>query len=43
MFIDLGYEGKACEKLKLDDRDYEFLCSRLLFLTTYGTSVDLMS
>jgi len=41
MFIDLGYEGKACEKLKLDDRDYEFLCSRLLFLTTYGTSVDL--
>lgn len=41
MFIDLGYEGKACEKLKVDDRDYEFLCSRLLFLTTYGTSVDL--
>ncbi|KAJ1327827.1 Guanine nucleotide exchange factor synembryn [Microdochium nivale] len=40
-FIDLGYEGKACERLKNDDRDDEFLCSRLLFLTTYGTSVDL--
>lgn len=43
MFIDLGYEGKACERLKNDDRDDEFLCSRLLFLTTYGTSVDLNS
>ncbi|KAH7027778.1 guanine nucleotide exchange factor [Microdochium trichocladiopsis] len=41
MFIDLGYEGKACERLKNDDPDDEFLCSRLLFLTTYGTSVDL--
>ncbi|KXJ91293.1 guanine nucleotide exchange factor [Microdochium bolleyi] len=41
MFVELGYEGKACERLKNDDRDDEFLCSRLLFLTTYGTTVDL--
>lgn len=41
MFVDLGYEEKACNKLKNDNRDDEFLISRLIFLTTYGTNVDL--
>lgn len=41
MFIDLGYEEKACNKLKTDDRDDEFLISRLIFLTTYNPSIDL--
>ncbi len=40
-FVDLGYEPQACGKLKNDNRDDEFLISRLIFLTTYGTSVDL--
>jgi hypothetical protein len=39
--VDLGYEPKACRKLKNDSRDDEFLISRLILLTTYGTSVDL--
>ncbi|KAI5927187.1 guanine nucleotide exchange factor [Camillea tinctor] len=41
MFVDLGYEAKACNKLKNDSRDDEFLVSRILFLTTYGTNADL--
>ena len=41
MFVDLGYDAKACSKLKDDDRDYEFLVSRMLFLTTYGTNAKL--
>ncbi|KAH8906265.1 hypothetical protein BR93DRAFT_969470 [Coniochaeta sp. PMI_546] len=41
MFVDLGYEAKACNKLKNDNRDDEFLISRLIFLTTYNTTVDL--
>lgn len=41
MFIDLGYEATACNKLKNDDRDDEFLISRLIFLTTYNPTVDL--
>ncbi len=40
-FVDLGYEPKACSKLSNDNRDDEFLISRLIFLTTYGTTVDL--
>jgi hypothetical protein len=40
-FVDLGYEPKACSKLKNDSRDDEFLVSRLILLTTYGTSIDL--
>ncbi|AEO53296.1 guanine nucleotide exchange factor synembryn-like protein [Thermothelomyces thermophilus ATCC 42464] len=40
-FVDLSYEDKACAKLKNDNRDDEFLVSRLLLLTTYGTSIDL--
>ncbi|KUI58140.1 Synembryn-A [Cytospora mali] len=40
-FVDLGYEAKACEQLKRDTWDDEFLCSRVIFLTTYGTNIDL--
>jgi hypothetical protein len=43
MFVDLGYEAKACAKLKNDNRDDEFLISRLIFLTTYDTTVNLVS
>lgn len=41
MFIDLEYEAKACAQLKRDTWDDEFLVSRVIFLTTYGTNVDL--
>ena len=34
-FADLGYGPKACEKLKNDNRDDEFLVSRVLLLSTY--------
>ncbi|RYO79519.1 hypothetical protein DL764_010013 [Monosporascus ibericus] len=40
-FVDLGYEAKACSKLRNDNRDDEFLVSRVLFLTTYGTDANL--
>jgi hypothetical protein len=41
MFVELGYETQACEKLKNDSRDDEFLVSRILFLLTYGTKADI--
>ncbi|KAI1342917.1 guanine nucleotide exchange factor [Xylariaceae sp. FL0016] len=41
VFVDLGYEAKACDKLKNDDRNDEFLVSRVIFLTTYNTNIDL--
>ncbi|KAI0468429.1 guanine nucleotide exchange factor [Xylaria cf. heliscus] len=41
MFVDLGYEAKACDKLKNDSRDDEFLVSRIVFLTTYDTNINL--
>ncbi|GAW11715.1 hypothetical protein ANO14919_010650 [Xylariales sp. No.14919] len=40
-FVDLGYEAKVCNKLKNDNRDDEFLASRLVFLTTYDTDTKL--
>lgn len=40
-FVDLGYESKACAQLKRETWDDEFLVSRVIFLTTYGTNVDL--
>ncbi len=43
MFVNLGYESKACNKLKNDSRDDEFLVSRILFLTTYGTNIKLLA
>ncbi|KAI1854193.1 hypothetical protein JX265_000597 [Neoarthrinium moseri] len=36
IFVDLGYESKACQQLKNDNRDDEFLVSRIIFLTTYA-------
>ncbi|KAI0396535.1 guanine nucleotide exchange factor [Xylariaceae sp. FL0594] len=41
MVVDLGYEAKACNKLKNDDCEDEFLVSRVLFLTTYDTDLKL--
>ncbi|KAL2270990.1 hypothetical protein VTJ83DRAFT_361 [Remersonia thermophila] len=41
IFVDLGCELKACTKLKSESPEDEFLASRLLLLTTYGTTVDL--
>ncbi|KAK7953421.1 hypothetical protein PG996_014312 [Apiospora saccharicola] len=41
MFVDLGFESKACNQLKNDNRDDEFLVSRVIFLTTYNTTVDI--
>ncbi|KAK8110840.1 guanine nucleotide exchange factor [Apiospora kogelbergensis] len=41
MFVDLGFESKACSQLKNDNRDDEFLISRVIFLTTYNTNVDI--
>lgn len=41
VFVDLGCETKACSKLKTDSPDDEFLVSRVIFLTTYGTSIKL--
>lgn len=39
--MDLGYEQKACNKLKNDSRDDEFLVSRIIFLTTYDSNVNI--
>jgi hypothetical protein len=41
IFVDLGYESKACNKLKNDSRDDEFLVSRIIFLTTYDSNVNI--
>lgn len=41
MFVDLGYEAKLCTVMKRDSFDDEFLVSRILFLTTYQTSIKL--
>ncbi|KAI1355345.1 guanine nucleotide exchange factor [Xylaria sp. FL0043] len=41
IFVDLGYEAKVCDKLKNDNRDDEFLASRIIFLTTYNTDMKL--
>ncbi|KAJ2976296.1 hypothetical protein NUW58_g8121 [Xylaria curta] len=41
IFVDLGYEAKVCDKLKNDSFDDEFLVSRIVFLTTYGTNAKL--
>lgn len=43
IFLDLGYEPKTCSRLKHDSRDDEFLVSRIMFLTTYGTNINLES
>ncbi|KAF9878645.1 guanine nucleotide exchange factor synembryn [Colletotrichum karsti] len=43
IFVNLGYEEKACKKLKNDSFDDEFLVSRVLFLTTYNTNIDMVA
>lgn len=40
-FVDFGCEAKACDKLSKGNWEDEFLLSRIIFLTTYGTSVKL--
>lgn len=42
-FVDLGYAPKAATRLKNSDLDEEFVISRILFLLTYTTNVDLES
>ncbi|OLN86820.1 Synembryn-like protein C3E7.04c [Colletotrichum chlorophyti] len=42
MFVDLGFEDLACKRLKNENFDDEFLVSRVLFLTTYDTKIDLL-
>lgn len=41
MFVDNGFAPRACTELKTENWDNEFLISRILFLSTYGTNVDL--
>lgn len=41
MVVDLGCIPKACNKLKANNSDDEFLLSRIIFFTTYGTNVQL--
>ncbi|KAF1967116.1 hypothetical protein BU23DRAFT_559663 [Bimuria novae-zelandiae CBS 107.79] len=38
--VDLGYAPKAASKLKNENSDDEFLCSRILFLMTYDTNAN---
>ncbi|RDL40874.1 Uncharacterized protein BP5553_00853 [Venustampulla echinocandica] len=40
-FVDLEYMSKACNKLKFDSWEDEFLVSRIVFLTTYDTNIDI--
>ncbi|KAF2151885.1 hypothetical protein K461DRAFT_294758 [Myriangium duriaei CBS 260.36] len=40
-FVDLEYPGPAAERLKNDDRDDEFLASRLIFFSTYTGKLDI--
>ncbi|ORY57142.1 guanine nucleotide exchange factor [Pseudomassariella vexata] len=42
IFVNLGFESRACAQLKNDNRDDEFLISRVLFLTTYGTNTNIL-
>lgn len=41
ILIDFDYGAKACARLKNGSWDDEFLISRIIFLTTYGTNVNL--
>ncbi|KAJ5579813.1 uncharacterized protein N7459_005798 [Penicillium hispanicum] len=40
VFVDTGNGGKLAERLKTDSSEDEMITSRLLFLSTYGTSMD---
>ncbi|KAF2223789.1 guanine nucleotide exchange factor [Elsinoe ampelina] len=39
--LDLGCAPKAAERMKTDDRDDEFLTSRILFFSTYTAKLDI--
>ncbi|KAG6006335.1 hypothetical protein E4U21_007138 [Claviceps maximensis] len=41
IFVREEYPAQACARLKTDCWDDEFLLSRILFLSTYGTDIDL--
>ncbi|KAE8147970.1 guanine nucleotide exchange factor [Aspergillus avenaceus] len=40
LFVNTGYGGKLAEKLKCDSSDDEMIISRILFLSTYDTTMD---
>ncbi|KAK4227236.1 guanine nucleotide exchange factor [Podospora fimiseda] len=40
-FVSTGYALKACRRLQNNNPDDEFLVSRLLLLSTYGTNIDM--
>ncbi|KAJ9222281.1 hypothetical protein DTO169C6_5410 [Paecilomyces variotii] len=40
IFVDTGYGGKLAEMLKTDSSDDEMIISRILFLSTYDTTMD---
>ncbi|RDA95423.1 hypothetical protein CP533_5483 [Ophiocordyceps camponoti-saundersi (nom. inval.)] len=42
MVVDQGFATNACSELKKENWDNELLISRILFLCTYGTNVDLL-
>ena len=43
MFVDEGFGARACGELRVENWDNEFLISRILFLATYGTTIDLLA
>jgi hypothetical protein len=43
IFVDLGYQSKACGKLKSESYDDEFLASRILLLSTYAPNIVISS
>ncbi|KAL1964594.1 hypothetical protein VTN77DRAFT_6768 [Rasamsonia byssochlamydoides] len=40
IFVDTGYGGKLAERLKTDNSEDEMIVSRILFLSTYDTTMD---
>ncbi|KAF7597288.1 hypothetical protein BBP40_008131 [Aspergillus hancockii] len=40
LFVDTGHGGKLAEKLKCDSSEDEMVISRILFLSTYDTTMD---
>jgi hypothetical protein len=40
IFVDLHYEAQVCRQFQNDTWDDEFLVARLLFVTTYNTTLD---
>ncbi|KAL2216770.1 guanine nucleotide exchange factor [Thermoascus aurantiacus ATCC 26904] len=40
IFVDTGYGGKIAERLKTDNSEDEMVISRILFLSTYDTTMD---